>query len=417
MSSNVPLAPDEASRTAVTHRYEQRRSAAQGILETAATTFLVLIAVQWFHAGANAKAMVAMGSSAGLLLTPLVVSVVAKRRWRASAAASAIAAFGAVIFLLMAAAPVLPVFVAGSVAGMAATSAMVPLLTQIYQENYPAGKRGHLFSRTVIIRIGAAALFSEFAGQMLSEHLSYFRVLLLVFAASFAYAGYCLSKVPSLPLPDTGGSHPLKGMRFVRSDPLFRRTLICWMLMGIANLMMLPIRVEYLANPKYGLAFTAAEVAFLTGVAPNLARLIMSPIWGWLFDTMNFFLLRVVLNLGFALGIVSFFTTSDVSGLILGAVIFGVSASGGDVAWSLWVTKFAPAGHVADYMSVHTFFTGVRGVIAPWLAFQLAGFISVVAMGWITGTLIVLATLLLVPEIKFGKFGRKAAALVEEFSD
>ncbi|NDF01570.1 MAG: hypothetical protein EB034_25395, partial [Verrucomicrobia bacterium] len=50
--------------------------------------------------------------------------------------------------------------------------------------------------------------------------------------------------------------------------------------------------------------------------------------------------------------------------MALGAVIFGVSNAGGDVAWSLWVTKFAPPERVADYMSVHTFFTGVRGVAA-----------------------------------------------------
>jgi MFS family permease len=118
---------------------------------------------------------------------------------------------------------------------------------------------------------------------------------------------------------------------------------------------------------------TAAKVAFLTGVLPNLARLIMSPVWGWLFDRMNFFVLRVVLNMGFALGIFSFFTSNDTTGLIIGGIIFGISNAGGDIAWSLWVSKFAPPGRVADYMSVHTFFTGLRGVIAPVAAFHLAG--------------------------------------------
>ena len=137
-------------------------------------------------------------------------------------------------------------------------------------------------------------------------------------------------------------------MRHVRDDRLFRLTLISWMFMGMGNLMMYPLRVEYLANERYGLKLDVATVALLAGVVPNMARLVCSPIWGWLFDRMNFFTLRAVLNVGFALGILSFFVSDSMTGLLMGAVIFGISNAGGDVAWSLWVTKFAPPGRVAD---------------------------------------------------------------------
>lgn len=72
--------------------------------------------------------------------------------------------------------------------------------------------------------------------------------------------------------------------------------------------------------------------------------------------------------------------SDSLGGLALGAVIFGVANAGGDVAWSLWVTKFAPPERVADYMSVHTFFTGVRGVAAPLIAFHLVGTMGMVPM-------------------------------------
>jgi hypothetical protein len=65
----------------------------------------------------------------------------------------------------------------------------------------------------------------------------------------------------------------------------------------------------------------------------------------------------------------------------------------------LWVTKFAPPHLVADYMSVHTFFTGVRGVLAPLLAFQLIAVVSVATMGIICTALIVIASLMLLPEL------------------
>jgi len=72
---------------------------------------------------------------------------------------------------------------------------------------------------------------------------------------------------------------------------------------------------------------------------------------------------------------------------------------------------------VADYMSVHTFFTGVRGVVAPMVAFHLVSAVSIGTLGWISGGLILLASLLLLPEIKTGRGQRPATALVEEVSE
>ena len=141
--------------------------------------------------------------------------------------------------------------------------------------------------------------------------------------------------------------------------------------------------------------------------------------WGWLFDRMNFFALRITLNLGFAIGILAFFTSSDRTGLVLGAIVFGISNAGGDVAWSLWVTKFAPPGRVADYMSVHTFFTGIRGVLAPVAAFYLVTRLGLTP-GLLAGfcsALIVGATLILVPELREKRKLPEAEPLLEEVSE
>jgi MFS family permease len=376
-----------------------------------------VIAVKYFHAGAIPKGLVASGGALGQMLGPAVVSLVAKLRWTSSKAAALLAAMGAVIFLLMALLPFLPVFVIGSMLGMTATSAALPLLTQIFHENYPEAQRGALFSRTVMIRIAVAATFSQVAGQLFSGRIDRFQWLLLIFAAAFALASFSLDWIPSQPLASAEGSHPFHALRFAADDVLFRRTLVCWMLMGFANLMMIPMRVEMLANPKYGIALSVGKIAFLTGVVPNLARIVMSPIWGWLFDRANFFILRVVLNIGFAIGILTFFTSTNLKGLVLGAIVFGISNAGGDIAWSLWVTKFAPENRVADYMSVHVFFTGVRGMLAPLVAFQLARGYSLAALGWVSAAMILVASLLLLPEIKFGRRAKHAEALIEEVSE
>ncbi|MEI7733144.1 MAG: MFS transporter [Verrucomicrobiota bacterium] len=408
---------DNAERTAITFRHEQWRAVTTGMLETAGATFLLLIAVRWFQAGALAKGLVAGGGSMGLLATPLTVWLVSRRGWAASKAAACLSLAGAACCLVMAVFPVLPVFVLGSMLATASAAAGIPLLTQIYQENYPDDRRGKLFSRTIMIRIAVAAIFSDLAGRALSHDLGHFQWLLVTFALAFLGTAFCLNRIPSRPLTNDGGAHPFHSLRFAKEDALFRRTLICWMLMGSANLMMLPLRIEYLANPKYKLALAVSTIALLTGVIPNVARLCLSPLWGWLFDRMNFFTLRIVLNLGFAVGILAFFTSNTMTGLVLGAIVFGISNAGGDVAWSLWVTKLAPPERVADYMSVHTFFTGVRGVLAPLIAFPLAAQLSLMWLAALCTGLIVLASVLLLPEIKFGKTMRKGTALVEEVAD
>lgn len=408
--------------TAITYRYERWRAISAGVLETAATIFLLLIAVRWFQAGPMAKALIAGGGSIGLLLAPWVVSLVEASRTPVARAASRLFVIGALSYAVMALTPWLPVYVIGCVVALTSSSASVPLLTQIYHENYPEKERGRRFARTMMIRIGAAAAFSYLGGRWLSSHIDTFRWVVACFGLASAFAAFCLARCPSRPLHQSGGTHPFRALVFFKTDRLFRQTIIAWMFLGFAMLMISPLRVEYLANPAHGARWqgelmTAATIALLTGVIPNGARLLLNPVWGWLFDNMNFFALRLMLNVGLIAGILSFFVAGSATGLVIGAILFGMANAGADVAWSLWVTKFAPPERVADYMSVHTFFTGVRGVVAPVAAFYLAANLPMQAMGWLGAVLIVIGSAFLLPELRLGKSARPGAALVEEVSD
>lgn len=389
---------DTQSRTQITYLFERLRAVSTGITETAATTFLLLIAVRWYEATPNYKAIIAGATSFGLVLSPFIVHVVEKRGASVSKASSLFFLIACFSYLVGAAVPSLFIFTLSSVAGVLVASMATPLLVQMYQENYPPSRRGRMFSRGVMIRIGIAIIFSELAGRALDGQLQYFPFLMLVYAGASAFSSFCLYKCETKPLHPQKSKNPLRGLRYIKEDSVFRNTLICWMLMGFANLMMLPLRIEYLANPKYGVNLSVGEIAFLVGVLPNIARLIMSPIWGALFDKINFFLLRIILNLGFAIGILSFFTSLSWNGLIAGAIVFGVANAGGDIAWSLWVTKFARAERVADYMGIHSFFTGIRGIVAPFAAFHLVQDYSLTTMGYFSAGLIGLASILLIPE-------------------
>ena len=387
-------------RTAITYRYERWRAALAGVLEAGQGTFLLLIAVQWFEAGAFAKAMIVSGGSIGLILGPLIVAWVEARQWPVAQAAARMMIFGSLCFFAAALSPHLVVYVTGAMLGTLAGAAFIPLITQIYQDNYPKASRGRFYSRTFAVRITVTMAFSWGAGFLLTKDLGLFRWLLLLFAIAMLGSAYCLHRIPSRPLVAPMGSrHPLRGLRYVRDDGVFRRTLISWMILGFANLMMLPLRIEFLANPVHGMSLRPDEVAMLTAVIPNAARLVLSPVWGWAFDRMNFFTMRISVNCGLALYILAFFATDSQAGLIIGAVLYGASIAGGDVAWSLWVTKLAPPDRVADYMGVHTLFTGIRGVAAPLVAFYSAAHLSLGTLAWTNTAMIVIANLVLLPDL------------------
>ena len=115
----------------------------------------------------------------------------------------------------------------------------------------------------------------------------------------------------------------------------------------------------------------------------------------------------MALNAGFAASIVMFFTGTSMVALVAGSAVFGVSQAGGDILWSLWVTKFSPPHRIADDMSVHTFTTGLRGVIAPFLAFRLIDRMSIGWMGVLCSALIVAATMVLLPELRNERMRRR----------
>lgn len=389
-----------AERESLTFRLERRRAMGMGVLETAGTTFLILIAEKWFNSGPGVKSMLQGSNSIGLLLTPLILHWSAGCKGGAARAAAVLFLAAAAAVLIAALAPqnMVGVFMAGCMISFMCVAAAAPLFAAMFEHNYRADRRGDLFSRNVVVRIVACMGFAWAGGLLLEEDISRWRWIIVAYGAALLFAADCLRRCPPVEVKTSEGSHPLRAFTHVIHDRVFRWTLVSWMLMGFANLAMLALRVEYLASEKYGLTLTATFVALLTSIVPNMARLLFTRVWGRLFDRVNFFTLRIVLNTGIMLGIISFFTGTGTVGLYLGAVLFGISIAGADVAWSLWVTKVAPPGLTSEYMTVHTFLTGVRGVIAPFAAFYMAEHFGIGATAIAMAGLIVLASLLLVRE-------------------
>lgn len=393
---------DARMRRDLTYRLELRRSVTSGILETSFNTFAVLVAVKVFAAGPNAKAMIFSAQSAGHLLSPLLVAGVAALAWPPAHGAALLALVSGLGYLAAVILPGAWGFIGGVMLALFCLTAATPLMTQILQDNYPDHERGRLFSRTVILRVISAAAFGWAAGWFLSSNLGRFVWLFVIFALCAWLGGVWLTRCPSQPLRDEGRLHPWRCFGSLRGDPAFRWVLFTWMLTGFACLTMFPLRVDYLAGlERDGLGgYRPDEIALLVAVLPNLSRLVTSQIWGHLFDRINFFVMRILINLFFVAAMLVFFQSENLLPLVIGALILGVAFGGGDIAWSLWVTKLAPPDRVADYMAMHTFLTGVRGIIAPIVGFNLVTRMPAGKLAWAMAGLICLSCLLLIPELK-----------------
>ena len=89
-------------------------------------------------------------------------------------------------------------------------------------------------------------------------------------------------------------------------------------------------------------------------------------------------------------------------------MLMGWGMGGGNVAWAMWVTKYAPKDRTADYMSVHTFLTGTRGLIGPVIAFYLATQMPLEYFTNSCGALSFLSAMMLVPLMRTDDTGRGA---------
>lgn len=386
-------------------RMDLLRALPTGILETVGATFAVLILERCYSAGSIEKALVVSSPNIGLILS--IISVDLLRRWPENRTAAGFS-FGAgfvLIFTVIFSSSV-SVFVVTVMLGMIAFGGQAPLVTALYRHNYPTNRRGQLFGMTGIARGVCSVGFGWAGGALLEANPDHFRLLMMVFAVMAFFSGFCLYRMPSPPVAAVNTLHlrnPLQALRWLKEDRLFRTLLIAWMWAGTAVLSLCSLTVEFLANPRYNWNFPSGKIAMLTIVVPIGFRLATTFFWGFAFDKVNFFILRIVLNLAFGVSLLAFYAGQSETFLWIGMALRGIAMGGGNIAWNLWVTKLAPVERVSEYMSVHTFFTGIRGILGPPLAFWLITFVPVSTMVWWGFGMLMVSTILILPHVRTGK--------------
>ncbi|MDB4354238.1 hypothetical protein N9Z02_02930, partial [Akkermansiaceae bacterium] len=369
------------------------RAIPAGTLETVGTTFSILLADRVFGAGIWSKASLVALPSMGLLLSLFVVQWVRRSGISVNVALGWIFFMAAVGFGIAACAgDRFEIYLFGMTLGLIGVTLNVPLFSQIYRRHYPEERRGNLFSITAFVRKIFAILAAFLFGLMLTVSLSYYPALLGIYGVACLIMAGCVLAMEKVTLRQANAVKLFDAFQHTSKDEAFRKLLISWMILGLGNLVSFSLFVEYITNEDYGFDLSESHVSIITTVIPETLFLLSILFWGRLFDRMNFYVLRAVINVIFAVGILFYFLGNGLWALYVGIALYGVARAGGNIAWSLWVNKFAAEEHVAEYMSVHTFLTGCRGVIAPFIAFSAAATVGPFWVGLVGAGMIFIAT-------------------------
>lgn len=377
------------------------RAFPMGVTETVVTTFGLLIAIRYLHVDMVSKSSFVAAPALGLLLSLFSVAAVRRLGWSVNASAGLAWLVAAVGFGVAAVGHErVGYYISGVVLALVAHSISAPLLAQIYRRHYPGEIRGKLFSVVGMVQAGAAAGFAYVAGVWLAEGEIGYEILLWAFALCSLLKAVFTMMMKPVHLRRSQKLNLLDAFEHLKTDLVFRKLIMTWMVLGLGNLLCIALFVEYITNEYYGFALDEAKISMVTTTVPMLAFIFSVFVWGTVYDKMEFYRLRVLVNVFFLAGILVFFFAPSYLWLCVGMALHGVGKAGGNVLWSLWTTKFAPADHVGEYMSVHTCLTGFRGIISAFVAFPLILLAGPHVIGLIGAGLILVSSLWLMPEVR-----------------
>lgn len=371
MSPNSTLDVQRSKFAEATYRNDILRAPLYGIMEAGWNSFALIVAIRYFDASETHKAFIAGAGPMGFLLTPLTLYIAATLRARPSLACAVI--FGVAGLLVTGACFVntLFLFTLFWVTSQMVTVQQGPLMLQVFTENYTSQERGSRMTVPFMLTAISSIVFAVLGGQLLDWRIDLYNEIFFTIAIAAFLSAFLSKRIPSSRLSLQHVGNPWQNFSLIWKDGLFGYLLGSWMLLGLGNLVALPIRVDYLANPEYGVNANNTTIAILILVVPSAMRIISTKMWGHFFDRLHFVTTRNLLNFFFLLSIGLFFFTTNIWILGLAMAFQGMAMGGGRIFWSLWVTKIAPEEKASSYMSIHMALTGLRGTMAPFIGYWI----------------------------------------------
>lgn len=289
-------------------------------------------------------------------------------------------------------------------------SGVVTVRSALWKSNYPQACRGRMTAGLQATRFLIAVLVTLVAASMCDANPLAYRFILPVGALFGLVSLWPLKRIhvrgersslKSKPHGDveSGGTSQKASLdsttalslartarqvtRILRGDKLFARYCVAQFLIGIANLMTIPIVVLVITR---NLSVSSTSVFWvstaLIAALPTLVRLGSLARWGRLFDRLGVIRYRVInvtnwiLSLGLGMAATMVVMTHPaprpavfliaISLFVLRGIANGLAQAGGTLAWNLGHLDFAPPEDAEIYMGIHVSLAGLRGLIAPF---------------------------------------------------
>lgn len=264
-------------------------------------------------------------------------------------------------------------------------SGIVTLRTNLWRANYPREYRARIVGHFSMAQQLTVGVLGFAFGAMMDMHSDAFRaytpcVALIGLAGVLVYGkirfrGEREQLRTERQTGSKGVMRPWGGLvsswRVMRADRRFAQFMVFMFLLGLGNLMVVPLLAISLAR-RFGLeegAFTASVL--ITSTLPNVLMPLAVPVWAGLLDRSHVVRFRAVHGWFFVAAQAMFMLGMAVQAMPLmytGAVLWGVALGGGALAWNLGHTDFAPPAQNAHYMATHVTLNGLRGLLAPFLS-------------------------------------------------
>ena len=234
----------------------------------------------------------------GLSFAPLFLILIGKSNWPVSKICSTLMALTA-IFILISATSTSAWFYVICVLFDCVLAVQVPsLMVHVYSNNYRPHEKGGRISGNLMLSSATGGATALIIGLILDWDLTYFKVIAMGTFLICLGTAYFHLKIPSKPL-ESDSLGLTQNLVHTSKDRLFLWMLSGLMLTGIGVMLTIPIRVEYLVNPVYGLDFSNTMVLCITMVIPLVTDVGSTPVWGWAYDKFNLAYVRTSAGLFF----------------------------------------------------------------------------------------------------------------------
>ncbi|MDR3144012.1 MAG: MFS transporter [Puniceicoccales bacterium] len=376
-----------------TFLFDISRCLCSGIVESAFKTFALVVAIRVFNASKVQKSLLQSAWFFGYFITTMTQSFAAKqKRFRAMDIAKIYLLIVSLLTFVVVFVTSRSAFLTLTIAAMVLFKQPLPLMEDVYGQNYSSRERGSRLSFVLMLLPISAAIFSPIGAKLMDWNLQNYRLVFLMAAIAAIGSGISFSKIPSRVLPEQNERSIFSPFKIIFRDKLFGKMLLWWSFAGIATQMMLPLKAEYLVNSAYGINASNFVESVACVTIPYTFRMLSTLSWGRFFDKSKIITVKLMVNLFVALGFLLFFNFRSTWIIYLSSIFSGIAWGGGEVVWCLWATRVAPKNQFSRYMSVNVTIVGLRGLIGPFLGYWLSHHFTLQLVSLIATTFVLIST-------------------------